>query len=227
MNYSLILGGTAGLGLEIYKQSSAASRHIVVGRRMFEPLSKNDIYLPVDLSLVADVNRLIKDLEDLTKNLNITDFFWVAGVLHRKPSLQIKADEILDMVDVNLRHPLLLASWVWQHMNASQINCRYTVISSTVGVSSEPRDDEAVYSAVKSAQVSFARAIGKQNKNSSKQVSLFCPGGMQTDFWKRNPVDPTIYSTFLNPTHVATKILTVRSLQSSPYLELIIPRGSL
>lgn len=224
---TLILGGTSGLGYELYRQSPRDVRTLVVGRRELDLLSSGDLLLKTDLSSQDSVDALLLRLRELTTDLPITDFFWVSGVLRRVPSLQLEPADILTMVDVNLRHPLLIAAWVWRHMNETAWPCRFTVISSTVAVSPAPRDDEAVYAAVKTGQAAYTRAIGKQGASAHQQVSLFLPGGMKTEFWDENEIDDDMFASFLDPSKVAAKILTERAAQREPFLELLIPRGSL
>ena len=224
---TLILGGTSGLGYELYKQSSRETPSLVVGRRDIDLLSRADSLLKTDLSSQQSVEALLAELNERTRTAPITDFIWVAGVLRRMPSRELGASQILEMVDVNLRHPLLIASWAWQHMSALAESCRFTVVSSTVAVTAAPRDDEAVYAAVKTGQAAYARAIGKSNTNHLNQVSLFMPGGMKTEFWNENEIEESVFASFLDPAKVAAKIWSERLAQREPFLELLIPRGSL
>ena len=109
MNYCLILGGTAGLGKEIHRQISSDMSCIIVGRRKAVSISEKDIFIQTDLENESSVRELIQKLEKITQISKIADFFWVSGILQRVSSAEITSEQILKMVDVNLRHPLLIA----------------------------------------------------------------------------------------------------------------------
>lgn len=226
--YSLILGGTAGLGAEIYKQlSERGDAAIIVGRRSPALLSEKDLFLCCDFSSEKETLTLASRLTELFSNATIDKFFWVTGTLTRAPFTEISSDQVFKMIDVNLRNPLIVARAVWSHMQTNTVRSKFAVVSSSAGVSDAPRDDEAVYAATKAAQVSFARAIGKQNKNPKVSVSLFCPGGMQTGFWDTNSMDKETFDSFLDPAKVAAKIVSTIESQVPLYQEIMIPRGSL
>ena len=200
----------------------------VVGRSV--PILKQewDIHLQCDLKSRKSVENLIFHLESLFKGgTTLKEFYWVSGSLNRIPFLEISDDQIINMIDVNFSNSILIARWVWKHLQSSRSPSSFVVIASTVGVSLAPRDDEAVYAATKAAQVSFTRAIGKQNKNPSLKTCLFCPGGMKTDFWKTNAVERSDFESFLDPVMVARKVVTEVTNQKEGYLEMTIPRGSL
>jgi len=231
--FALVLGGTKGLGKELSRQLIERQTPVIVVGRSAGPQdgeSKSPLLtsLSCDLLQLTSVERLLSELARLISDgSQITEFYWAAGRLDRQPFSSIETKSMLSTVDINFRNPLIVAQWVWRHMQSLQGTRRFVVISSTVGISDSPREDEAIYAATKAAQVSFARAIGKTHTSDSLLVSLFCPGGMKMDLWKSNAVDVATYDSFLDPEKVAAKICSMVESQTEPYQETIIPRGSL
>jgi short-subunit dehydrogenase len=151
--------------------------------------------------------------------------YWCAGVLKRAKLETQGWRDIFEMVDINLRNPLMLVRNMRSEPRATGGTFHLVTVASTTGLSDSPREDEAVYAATKSAQVSFTRAVGKGSQDPSFKASLFCPSGMHTPFWKNEQgVD---MSNFLDPKKVATAIVADVEKQTEPYYERVIPRGSL
>lgn len=234
---SVILGGTAGLGAAIRDTLLERDDYVVVvGRTANEavqnlpPQYAERVFAEVcdfssDISSLEGVNNLIERLKKFESSaIHFDRFFWVAGLLRRAPFAEIEPAAIFQMIDVNFRSPAVVAQWVWSHQQ--KLGGKFVVVSSTAGITDQPRDDEAIYAATKAAQVSFARAIGKQNENQQVNVSLFCPGGMKTPFWNENPIEQDLYGTFMDPKKVAEKIVGDALDQKELYRETIIPRGS-
>jgi len=239
--YTLILGGTRGLGAEIAKQCRERGERLIVTGRSAEdtidPLSAvrrgEDISVRTDLARsrpTADgpgYPHLQRVLEDVTFLADLTAFYWTSGAILRSPFAEMDERSMTELVDANFTNALRVARMVWQHMRSHGRDSRFVVIASTTGKTEKPRADEAVYAATKAAQVSFARALGHGATAQDPRVALFCPGGMRSDFWKPGEIDPDLYRTFLDQRKVASKILQELDAQTAPFLDRDIPRGSL
>lgn len=103
---------------------------------------------------------------------------------------------------------------------------KFVVVSSTSGVRARP--NEAVYAAIKHAQVGLTRSLGLEAErlNLPMKVSLFLPGGMQTSFWEESQ-RPEAFDSFLDPAKVAAEIIKDIDSQEDTFYERTIERGSL
>lgn len=234
--YTAILGGTGGLGAAIAE----------IYRKRGEPVIVMGSTLPAKMPIIQDIKdiHIRMDLSDHGKTQEGTEqlraairtprsaslkrFFWVAGMIIKGGFEELDPRDVLKLVDVNLRNALPVAHAAWKLLlgKDNQGPRSFVVVSSTTGVSPEPNQHEQVYAATKAAQVSFARALGQQKTGSQDvKVSLFCPGGMQTGFWKQNP--EMDLKDFLDPAKVAAAIVEDVEAQQIPYYERTIKRGSL
>ncbi len=228
MKTALILGGTRGLGKNLTDLHTENGWQVMaVGRSASSTTATCDL---ANLDGPHGVNSFLSNLEKLEREnaLIINRFLWVSGFIIQKEFSEFTPTEILSMADINLRNPLLIAHWVWNHMKRHDRESQFVTVASTTGLSDSPKPTETIYAATKAAQVSFTRALGKGlSPNSPIRVSLFCPGGMRTEFWEKTNLPSDTLKTFLDPKTVAQKIMQQLSDQTEPFLEVVIPRGSL
>lgn len=243
--YVVILGGTSGLGAAIAEEYEARGKGVIVlgtsgqsfkplgfpenhplhiMKRPWPPTLADRMSLRTNLRYEEDTWGAAHQVNDLIKrnDLVVEAVVWAAGKISRRgfPS----ADD-MHLIDVNIRNPLKFIAEILPGLSRQEVPFTLVVISSTTGVSTTPKPEEAVYAATKAAQVSFARAVGSDPENHRMKVALFCPGGMQTPFWKNEPGVDT--SVFLDPKRVAAAIVADVENQTEPYYERVIPRGSL
>jgi short-subunit dehydrogenase len=234
----IVLGGTKGLGRSIVHELIRAHKQVVVIGSSVKNTSATSGWLGGRIEMACDLSadressvgvvNLLHELEAvLAADFEIEMFFWVAGFSTRGHFSNLDIDTITRMVDTNFRNPLTVAHWAWKKMLPLPSQSHFVVVSSTTGISTTPKYDEAVYAATKSAQVSLARALGTDPTERSVKVALFCPGGMQTPFWEKTPINRETFASFLDPNAVASKILNEVQWQTALYSETVIPRGSL
>ena len=218
---SLILGATKGLGKEIASECLKKGWNTIeIGSSTHDKLHENRTFLNCDLSSTESVASLIEKLNELGP---INHFFWVAGRVLKGDFKEQSPAEIYQTIDVNFRNAVPIVHFTWQQMQNSAEKSSITIISSSSG--KKPRYDEAVYVSTKFAQVGFAQSLGLENKNNNLKICLVLPGGMKTQLWDRNPTND--YESFLDPSKVASKIVSFVIDQHEGYAELEIPRGSL
>ena len=223
-NFTLILGGSSGLGKHLTAELLQTKHGVLaLGRTQ----TGNPALHEIHCDLTESGDNILDRLDAFVSSHGpISMFIWNAGYLSRSPSAELSSTDVFDMIDINFRNSVVIALWVWRQMQANASG-HFCVIASTVGLSDTPRDDEAIYAATKAAQVSFTRALGKNNRTPELKVTLFCPGGMKTNLWNDNQVDPTTFESFLDPMKVAQKMIHELNSQNTTYRELVIPRGSL
>jgi len=221
MTTALILGSTKGLGKEITSLCIKKNWNTVeIGSSISDAIDGKRNYLNCDLSSEDSVFNLIKKLESVPE---IDYFFWIAGrIIKGDFSLQ-QPNDILNTIDINFRNAVPLVQYIWKRMQSTKEPSNIIAISSSSGL--KPRPDEAIYAATKFAQVGFIKNLGLENKNPNLKILLVLPGGMKTSLWDKIPTPD--YNSFLNPTHVADKIMDSILSQTGNYSELSIPRGSL
>ena len=237
--YTFILGGTHGLGAAIADECLARGQRVIVfgrggGHQLPGPPEWVEGTLPLRLEMgcdlrsesgVYDTYRTLEKIYNQKLGMVCTTLYWCAGMLCRAPFAQIEWNMIRDMFNINLVNGLRFVELMMKFTERGDLPFHLATIASTTGLSDAPREDEAVYAATKAAQVSLTRALGKGNKNPKLKVALFCPGGMQTEFWRHMPDVDT--SSFLDPKKVAAAIVEDVLKQDGPYYERVIPRGSL
>lgn len=234
--YTAILGGTHGLGAAIAQLYRSRGEPLIVMGRTITPVETSedpkDIRIRVDLSDASSVSRAADELRAAVRVRNgmLKRFFWVAGMIIQAHFDGMELRDALRQTDVNFRNPLPIvhASWKLLLQPMNDVCRSFVVVSSTTGLATEPHPLETVYAATKAAQVSFTRALGgglHDERAKGVRVSLFCPGGMQTDFWNATPAKDM--KEYLDPTKVAQAIVDDVEKQEAPYYERTIKRGSL
>lgn len=217
---NIIVGGTHGLGQEIAKQLHSKGEETFVVGRSYEPAAHGD-GLKINLASEEDAHLLaerIKDLGDTAIN-----FYWVSGYGYNGDFAEQEAPE--KMAAVNFSNVLPAAQVAFQKMLVEKKAGHFVVVSSTTGY--KARKDEAVYAGTKHAQVGFARSLGLESERlgGDVKVSLFMPGGMRTPFWEGN--QPPTFNEFLDPVKVAAHLIDRVEIQTEPFYEEVIERGSL
>lgn len=229
---ALILGASKGLGQAIAAECRRREwRTIEVARSLPHTgeLTDDLAMLRCDLSDAEDVAQFFQRLGRVfppdQNLLDIAHFFWVAGTWWEGAFADMSREEMLRVIDVNFRNPMVIAQTIWDAITRSARPGHprtFTVIGSTSGV--RPRRNQEVYAATKHAQVGFARSLGESNRNPNAHVSLFVLGGMRTHLFDAKP--PANYAEFMDPAKVATHIVRAVAEQRDPYLEQEISRDS-
>ena len=102
-----------------------------------------------------------------------------AGVGAYGPFLDLPADQLEEMIDVNVKGTLYAARAALPHLVKSDAADMIT-LASEAGRRGLPY--EAVYCASKFAQVGFTRAMDHELREQGIRCSNVCPGGVATDF---------------------------------------------
>ena len=104
-----------------------------------------------------------------------------AGIGYAGEFVEMSPDRISDLLDVNLRGPLLLARELAPRL-VEQRRGALVFVSSIAGLLPVP--DEAVYSATKNGMQAFAEALREELRGTGVTVSTVSPGVVSTEFFQ-------------------------------------------
>ncbi|MEO8289728.1 MAG: SDR family oxidoreductase, partial [Gaiellaceae bacterium] len=131
-----------------------------------------------------------------------------AGVGAYGPFLDLPADQLEEMIDVNVKGTLYAVRAALPHLLESDA-ADIVTLASEAGRRGLPF--EAVYCASKFAQVGFTRALDHELREQGVRCSNVCPGGVATDFAMgrgRTPEMPALAG-MMTPENVAEVVLFV------------------
>jgi short-subunit dehydrogenase len=135
-------------------------------------------WLALDVRDPAHADDLVKHTLDTHGRIDIV--VANAGIGHAGEVADMAVERICDLVDINLRAPMLLARAALQPMLA-QGSGALVFISSIAGRVLVPR--ESVYSATKAAVEAFAEPLREELRSSGVTVSTVAPGVVATRFF--------------------------------------------
>lgn len=183
-NNAIITGASSGIGLEFAKQLGKAGLNLLLIARNKETLEDvksqieskdNKIHiLSIDLTSEDSISR-IKDFlasNDFKPDLLINNAG--AGVYGNFESTDINRD--LDIINLNMIALTKLCKLITGVMDRGTI----LNVSSTIAFRKSPK--WAVYSATKAYVLSLTKSLSFENKNSSVQFSVLCPGRTESSF---------------------------------------------
>lgn len=181
----LVTGASRGIGREVARMLAEAGAHVAVSGRDRTALG--------EVAAASGATAVVADLrgpeaparlvEEVVARLGRLDaVVSSAGIGHVGPLSAMTDRELADLVDVNLRAPLLLGRAAVDQFHrqgepAAGSLCFVTSIAGAVGV-----PEEAVYSATKSAVDQFAVLLREQVRGSRIRVATVVPGVVDTEF---------------------------------------------
>lgn len=135
-------------------------------------------WLGVDVRDPAHADDLVKHAIDRHGRVDVV--VANAGIGHAGDVADMTAERICDLVDINVRAPMLLARAALPPMRAQGAGALVFISSIAAGVL-VPR--ESVYSATKAAVEAFAEPLREELRGSGITVSTVAPGVVATRFF--------------------------------------------
>jgi NADP-dependent 3-hydroxy acid dehydrogenase YdfG len=175
---ALVTGASRGIGAAVAHSLAAEGVRLALASRNGDDLGLDgalarrcDVRRPDDLeALVAEAVEQFGGIDILVAN---------AGVGAYGPFLDLPADQLEEMIDVNVKGTLYAVRATLPHLLKSEA-ADIVTLASEAGRRGLPL--EAVYCASKFAQVGFTRALDHELREQGVRCSNVCPGGVATDF---------------------------------------------
>jgi NAD(P)-dependent dehydrogenase (short-subunit alcohol dehydrogenase family) len=206
---ALVTGASRGIGAAVARSLAAEGVRLALASRGGDDLGLDgavarpcDVRRPDDLeALAAEAVERFGGIDILVAN---------AGVGAYGPFLDLPADQLEEMIDVNVKGTLYAVRAALPHLLESDA-ADIVTLASEAGRRGLPL--EAVYCASKFAQVGFTRALDHELREQGVRCSNVCPGGVATDFAMgrgRTPDMPALAG-MMTPEDVAEVVLFVVS----------------
>jgi short-subunit dehydrogenase len=181
----VITGASTGIGESCARKFVAEGARVVLAargadalRRLSEDLGADVAFaVPTDVSKQAACERLVTEATSHFGRLDI--LVNNAGYNSRGPVEELPMDSMLQILDVNLRGPLMLTKLVLPVMRAQDSG---TIVNVASLAGRFPLDDEATYSATKFALRVFSFALAEELRKTNVRVSVVSPGPVDTGF---------------------------------------------
>lgn len=186
-SYTLITGGSAGIGFELAKCFAKDGNNLIIVGRDRDKLDKAKedlkIYnvkievLEIDLSVEKACEKVFDFVDK--KNLSVDCLVNNAGVGSFGYFHEIGMTKELDLIQVNIKVVTELTKWFLRRMIESEHGAIIN-IASTAAFTSGPK--MGVYYASKAYVVNFTEALYEEYKDKGIKISCICPGPVSTDF---------------------------------------------
>lgn len=215
-----ITGAYKGLGAALSEAlARKGCRLVLAGRnekelRVFsDKMRKIAEVVPVaaDVRKKEDNERLIREAVNRFGRLDI--LINNAGVWWKGKIDDITEDELAEMFETNTFGPVWSAKAALDAMEKQKSGCIVNICSVTAV---DHRSANPLYAASKGALLSFTGSIAAHLKDTNIRAICFCPGGMKTELFRRNPerFDPN----FMDPKDVADYLIRFIESDSKEWL---------
>jgi 3-oxoacyl-[acyl-carrier protein] reductase len=205
---ALITGASRGIGAAIARALDAEDVNLGLASR-----SGEDLGIGNAVAKSADVRDLtaLEDIAAATADrFGGIDILVVnAGVGSYGPFLDLPAEELEDMIDVNVKGAIYSIRAVLPHLLKSERGGDIVTVASEAGRRGLPF--EAVYCASKFAQIGLTSALDHELREQGVRCATVAPGGVATDFAMgrgRTPGMPELAG-MMSPEDVADAVLYV------------------
>jgi short-subunit dehydrogenase len=182
---AVITGASSGIGESCARKFVAEGARVVVAARSAEPLQRlvNELgaevahAVPTDVSDLAACERLLAEAKSRFGSIDI--LVNNAGLNHRGPVENTSMDQMLQMLNVNLRAPMVLTRLALPTMRSQGSG---TVVNVASLAGRYPLEDEAAYSTTKFGLRIFSFALAEELRDTEVRICVVSPGPVDTGF---------------------------------------------
>ncbi|MBF6978506.1 SDR family oxidoreductase [Aerococcaceae bacterium zg-BR22] len=219
----LITGASSGIGEAVAKKAAAQGANLTLVARNTKKLTRlakdlaaqydtTTLVVKCDMSDPKQIERMVKKSVHRFKNIDM--LMNCAGYGTFKEAIEFTYDEIVEMFKVNTFGMMHLANLAVPHMKRGS---RIFFVSSIAGKIATPAS--SVYSATKSAILSYADALRLELKSKGIRVTTINPGPVRTEFFNHDERSKTYYERIkdisLSAEDLANLIIRVMNNQPS------------
>jgi short-subunit dehydrogenase len=183
----LVTGASSGLGRELALQLAREhGAHVVISARRLAKLEELKAELKptgvqveciaADMSKASDVDEL---LSKATSGRHLYGAILNAGVSHFGYHHELRWDDFLSMLQLNVTANVRMATELVAHMKQHRLGGGLMLVSSLAGVMPVPY--QSAYSGTKAFLNSFGTALAHELEGQPLSVTVFAPGGIQTE----------------------------------------------
>lgn len=230
-NYTIITGGSSGLGYELSKFLVAEGKNIIIIGRNKEKLEKaqnklnelNSNSVVIDYSFdISDVSQVDRFFDDLTaKKIKVNYLYNNAGKGFYGKVENISSKDINEVFNSNLIGLILMTSRFIRLTKNNGTYSRVVNILSTAALVGKKM--ESVYNSAKWGARGFLESVRDEMKGTNIDVIICCPGGMNTEFWS-DIESGYAFDTFMDPEWVAEEIIKTTTDERLVVTDLVINR---
>jgi len=188
--YALITGASSGIGYELAKVFARNGFNLVLvarNRDRLETVAKELArdymadcrVIPADLSMMSGVEEVHRRVRE--SNLTVYVLVNDAGIGSYGPFVRTDFKKESDMINLNVLGLSYMTRLFAADMVASGSG-KVLNVASTTGF--WPVPNMSVYAATKSYVISFSQALASELKGTGVNVSVLCPGAVDTNFLK-------------------------------------------
>lgn len=190
----LITGSTDGLGKLLALNLAKLGADLVIHGRDKVKLDHTREEL-IEVNESINVDQVLCDLnqpEEISNAFSSIDRLDIlinnAGVWAEGDTVDISAERIIELTNVNLLAPLLITRQLLTVLKKSDF-AQILNVSSIAGVEIPQDYSHTIYSANKFGVQAFSEALAKEFGNSNLRVMGYYPGGMDTNFFAKVGID--------------------------------------
>ncbi|MDH3588405.1 MAG: SDR family oxidoreductase [Gammaproteobacteria bacterium] len=180
----VITGASAGVGASAARQFAAEGAKLVLvarGQEAVEAIAyefgDRGVAVPMDVADEPSCKEMLHRAERHFGAINV--LVNNAGCNYRGPAETIEAAQLAQIVDVNLRAPIVLSRYAIEHFKRAGGGSIVNVASIAGKI---PVPEEATYSATKFGLRAFSRALADEVAEYGITVSCVSPGPIDTAF---------------------------------------------
>jgi NADP-dependent 3-hydroxy acid dehydrogenase YdfG len=175
---ALVTGASGGIGAAVARKLHDAGASVGLLSRRGE-----DLGLERALGTACDVRdraAVAAAVDEVVERFGRLDAVVAnAGVGAYGPFLELDAEQLEAIIDVNLKGTLYTAAATLPHLIAAGEG-DFISLASVAGLRGFP--GEAVYNASKFGQVGFTRSLDHELREQGVRATCICPGGVKTNF---------------------------------------------